>query len=637
MIPDDKIAEVRERTDIVALVQEFVALKKAGTSFKGLCPFHAEKTPSFHVHRDRQFFYCFGCQASGDAIQFLMRLEGRSFPEAVRSLAERAGVELPASDPAQTTAQNREKERLARWGRLMEAATQFYESQLKDRDTGEPARAELVRRGMEPSTVEAFRLGHAPASWDALARHLRQQGFEPADAEAMGLLVPRRQGAGHYDRFRHRLMFPIADQQGRVVAFSGRALPQTEKPKEGSTPAKYVNSPEGPLYQKGRALYGIHQARVPLRREGVALLCEGNFDLIALHQAGFQNAVAPLGTALTKPQCDLLRRFVERVVLIFDGDAAGKKAVERAAPMLSAASLQAQVATLPAGSDPDAFLREKGAPALRQLVSQAPGITEYLIDEAAFSAGSSAAHKGQAIAGLGPVLMRVGSPVEVQLYVERIGQKFGVSDLNAVRTQLRRGVRSSRSTSGVDGRNRAQGARNTTMPARGSATPEATQALKSNSKVPKLESELVGVILDNPKLLHHEMGEKLRKLLTNGDLRAIFDSAFRVTAAQPALTVPALLEDISTHSTEVPDTLSASGQRWVEERLMQQPCDFETAARILRDGVSRLELLRIEQRLPILSRQIIAARRQGETTKADALVREKEQLRATAMHLKGKK
>lgn len=465
MIPEDKIAAVRESTDIVALVQNYVSLKRVGASFRGLCPFHSEKSPSFYVHPARQFFHCFGCQASGDAVSFLMRLEGRPFPDVVRQLAEQAGITLPSLDPVQEAAQEKRKRREQRYADLMDAVTRFYESQLETHEHAHHARDELVRRNVSEASVTRFRLGYAPHGWDALSTWLEKQGFSAEDAETLGLIAPRKRGRGYYDRFRHRLMFPIRDVYGRVVAFSGRELPKVDG--DTSEPgAKYINSPEGPLYKKGEILFGLHEGRVAVRREGWLMVCEGNFDLVALHQAGFENSVAPMGTAFTENHAKLIRRYASSAVLMFDGDKAGRKAVRMAYPLLQKANVGAKVISLPQGEDPDTFLRAKGVEGMRALADNAPDIVTYLIDDAADYAGGDPRSRAEAIAALGPVLKDVQNAVEIELHIQRVAKKFGISDLATVKQQLRQGVLRARSEAG-----RGRGARGQSNQGRGGEGP----------------------------------------------------------------------------------------------------------------------------------------------------------------------
>ena len=617
MIPDDKIAELRERTDIVALVGEYVSLKRVGASFRGLCPFHSEKTPSFYVHPGRAFYHCFGCQASGDVLSFIMRLEGRTFPEATRLLAERAGVELPVLDVQEEAQHKRARVREEQLLAALEAAAGFYMRMLEEHPLGEMARSELAARGIGKATADSFRLGYAPDGWDALASHFRDRGISDEHAEEVGLLVPRRSGTGHYDRFRHRLVFPISDAQGRIVAFSGRLLdppPSQSLPEQGEGGAKYVNSPESSVYHKGDVLFGLHEGRVALRRGGEAIVCEGNFDLVALHQAGFQHAVAPLGTALTAQHVRLLRRYVERVVLLFDADAAGRKAVRAAQPLLFAEGLSVRVASLPAGQDPDTFLRERGASALTALTSAAPGVVEHLIDEAAADAGADVAQRAQAIERLGPVLASVGNPVEVRLYIERVAQKFAVSDLVAVRQQLRRGLNASRQRQ--PGRSRTQegpeGDR-ARLPKKPAIQPD----------LPPMQRELVGALLDQPPLIGSEVAKNLEELLTSSDLRAIFHAAASMVALRGSVDASALLRELS----------ACAAYGWLEGRLAIQKYDEAEARQALADGIPRLARANIERELPKLQAQILTARRQGDDETAEKLTRERDGLYVSSNRL----
>ena len=394
MISPETIALVRERTDILAVVQEAVpSLKRRGRSFVGLCPFHKEKTPSFHVNPDRGFFHCFGCKEAGSAIDFLIKHDGYTFPEAVRALAERAGIEVQESrgHDAPLSESDRQKKAREELYAVNALAATYFEDQLRRNEHRSYALEELAKRGLEigkdkkvDDVLQAFRIGYAPAGWDGLTTFFRQQGISPTAAETVGLLVPRSSGSGFYDRFRHRLMFAVMDPQGRVVAFCGRAL--RDLPYAASTsknegpPPKYINSPESPIYTKGQMLFGIHQARHAIRQEEAAVLVEGNFDVVSLHARGLQNVVAPLGTAFTQEQAKLLKRFAPSLVFLFDGDAAGKKAVRLSREAIRGAGMNARVATVPDGLDPDELARTKGESAVEDLIAGARGMAEALIE-----------------------------------------------------------------------------------------------------------------------------------------------------------------------------------------------------------------------------------------------------------------
>jgi DNA primase len=614
LIPDDKISEIRERTDIVALIGDFVPLKRAGASFRGLCPFHPEKSPSFYVHPARQFFHCFGCRASGDAFAFLMRMEGRAFPEVARTLAERAGVELPVVDAADDARHRRERQRMDRLASLMEAAAGFYVEQLHAHPLARMARDELDRRGIGADAAQRFRLGYAPHGWDALVRFVQQRGYSPQEAEEMGLLVPRRSGSGHYDRFRHRLMFPVADLHGRIVAFSGRQLdpPPGEEPR-GDAPAKYVNSPEGPLYKKGDILFGLHEGRVDVRREGWVLVCEGNFDLVALHQAGFPNAVAPMGTALTATHAKLIRRFAERVVLLFDGDRAGRRAVHSAFPVLQGEGLASRVVVLPSGSDPDTFLRAEGADALRRKIDAAPGALEFVIDDAAAETAGEPQRRGEAIGELAPLLATVRNEVERRIYVERVARRFEVHDVDLVRRALRQGLQTARQgRPGDDASRRAR-----------VKPDDAPHQARQTATFPPLEAELLGAVLDDPELVRSEEGEKLDDLLTSPDLRAIFQATCRMVETRGAVDGQALVAEVAT----------SSACQWLEQRLVKPIHVPDEAREVLRKGIPRLLRQRVQNELREVRDDILRARREGDDTRAETLLTRRVELERRAREL----
>ena len=600
-VGEDVIARVREQTDIVSLIGESVALKRSGASFKGLCPFHPEKSPSFYVHPQRQFFHCFGCQASGDVLTFVTRLEGVAFPEALRRLAERAGVELPVGDPREESASRQARERRSRLVAITEAAAGYYLRMLSEHPLGSMARAEIEKRAVTPEVSATYRLGYAPHGWDGLAVFLATKGYSPAECEEVGMIVPRRSGDGHYDRFRHRLMFPIATHDGHIVAFSGRALPTPPGEREPEEPpAKYVNSPEGPLYKKGELLFGLNEARVELRREGEAILCEGNFDVVAVHQAGVKNVVAPLGTAFTPMQAKMLRKYVAKVIVVFDGDRAGKKAVLNAFPLLAEAGLASRVVTLPGGSDPDSYMRDKGADSFKMLCAAAPPIVDHLIESAAGEAGSDPAARAAAIESLGPVLSRIESPVERGLYVERVAQAFQVADLNAVRRALTKGSRQ-------PGPSRE---RNTTQAKASEAAPIVTPLV-----LPPIEQDVVGALLDCPALIGGDGGERFMELMTSPELRSVLRAAARMVEDRGSVDAPLLLAG------------AAEGVReWLAGRLARPEQDLASAQVFLSSALTRLRAESVARRRGELERAIKEALRSGEVDRATELMRERDTL-----------
>ncbi|MCS6898613.1 MAG: DNA primase [Myxococcales bacterium] len=388
LISEETIRLVRERTDIQAVVSETVKLTRRGRSWVGLCPFHKERSPSFHVTPERGIFHCFGCGEHGNAFDFLMKTEGLSFPEAVHRLAERAGIEIE-KDRSPATRREEEAARKLRDDlyAILALAASYYERMLTEHPHGRLALDELARRRLVPTSptdtiataLQSFRVGYAPAEWAGLAAFLRQQGASPSTAEQAGLLLPRSAGGGFYDRFRNRLMFAVMDLQGRVVGFSGRILPDPQTGIIDKESGKYINSPETPVYRKGELVFGLFQARQAIRQAEQAVLVEGNFDVVSLHARGIRNVVAPLGTAFTAEQAMAIKRFAPEVVLLFDGDAAGRKAVRAAREPCKKAGLVARAATLPEGVDPDALSRERGPEAVRAVIQASRGLLEHLV------------------------------------------------------------------------------------------------------------------------------------------------------------------------------------------------------------------------------------------------------------------
>ena len=412
MIGRDTIDQIRSRVDIVAVIGETVKLTHRGRSHTGLCPFHQEKSPSFSVSADKQLFYCFGCKVSGDVFKFVELSEGLSFIEVLKRLAERAGVELvDERNDHDRKADDRARKDKDDLYAVNAMAGLFFERMLLEHPQREHALAELAKRGLEyegemQTVLASFGIGYAPHGGDALVRYLRAQGVSPARAQQVGLIAARDDGT-FYDAFRHRLMVAIKDVQGRVVAFSGRTLPTPEGAREPTNPPpKYVNSRESTIYSKGQTLFGLFQGRNAIRARGESVIVEGNFDLVALHARGIENAVAPLGTAFTEDQARLLRRFAPAVVLLFDADSAGRKATWAARETCKIVGLSARAARLPSGKDPDDFLRSHGAEPMKAVLKNARALDEILIDDVCepIGEGANLTAKQTALQKIRPIL-----------------------------------------------------------------------------------------------------------------------------------------------------------------------------------------------------------------------------------------
>lgn len=418
MIPDDVVQDVLARADIVQVIGDYVTLKRASSqSLKGLCPFHNEKTPSFHVTPSKGLYYCFGCGEGGSVVDFIGRIEGLNFPEAVERLGQRFGIEVVHSGTDRGEFR-RKREHKTRLLEVIEVAERFFQTQLSSGGHA-AAQAYVSKRGLGPQVVEVFRLGFAPDAWDALESELRRTQQDLDAAEEAGLLVTRERGRGHYDRFRNRLIFPVIDASGQLVAFGGRTL-------DAEVGAKYINSPESALYKKGHCLYGIHAARDAMRKSGQVIVVEGNIDVIKMYQAGFEATVAPMGTALTDEQASLLKRYVERVVLLFDGDSAGRKAALRAIKPLARAELEAHVALLPAGEDPDSFVTVHGQSGMNEILEDARPLGEWAVEQACEAVLAQPIELRSASLGeLCELLRMFDSPVVKRHYLAESARKLG--------------------------------------------------------------------------------------------------------------------------------------------------------------------------------------------------------------------
>ncbi len=416
-ISEETIQEIRNRVDIVELVSSYLPLKRSGGNHRGLCPFHQEKTPSFNVNEPRQIFHCFGCGVGGNVFSFLMRMEGLSFPEAVKRLGERVGIEV--EETPDSPAELRRRETYEQLLKVNDAACAFYHEILLDDAAGAPGRRYLRQRGYDGERVRTFRLGFAPGRWEALAEHLRAKGFSAEDARAAGLVRAGQQGRGDYDLFRNRLLFPILDLQEHVVAFGGRVL-------DDSLP-KYINSPETPVYHKGKTLYGLCQARDTMRHSREVLVVEGYFDLLALAGAGFGNVVATCGTALTADHARILKRYVDKVLLVFDEDAAGRQASFRGMDALLPEGLSARMVSLPAGADPDSLLREQGAAAFREALAAARPALEVFMEDQLTLNDESVEGRARAARQVLERLRRLPSDLERDLYIKQLAGRTGLS------------------------------------------------------------------------------------------------------------------------------------------------------------------------------------------------------------------
>ncbi len=414
---------IRAANDIVDVIGATLPLKRAGTNFVTLCPFHREKSPSFNVNPQRQIFHCFGCHEGGDVFKFVTKHENIPFTEAVERLAERARIPLEHENNPAARQKRGLKDQLIT---LHEAVCLRWQACLANEAGGQVARDYLERRGVSPEAVKEFRLGAAPESWDDTVNWARSKGFNLELLEQAGLVV-RRDSDGWYDRFRGRLIFPICDEQGRVIAFSGRVLLGDEKTR------KYVNSPETLLFTKGRVLYALDKAKRSILDAGHAVICEGQLDTIACHSAGIRNVVAPQGTALTADHARILRRYVGEVVLCFDGDAAGQKAAVRSQEDLLSSGLAVRIASIPPPDDPDSYLKRAGREAFQLLLDRAEGYFDFYLKYLRNAHDLATDSGRQAIVrAMGDAANKTGNPLVVEECARKCAGLLGLSPLSAL-------------------------------------------------------------------------------------------------------------------------------------------------------------------------------------------------------------
>ncbi|MEN9577402.1 MAG: hypothetical protein RJA70_411 [Pseudomonadota bacterium] len=627
MISDETIQAVRERTNIRQVVGERVKLEQRGNRLIGLCPFHKEKSPSFNVNEERGFYYCFGCHASGDAIKFVQETEGLAFLEAIRELAERSGIDIVETrsegDRQRYDEARRQRDDLLGASR---AAAEYFERCLVKHPLSTLARDELQRRGLLthsdeglPSSgavfeaLSAFRVGYAPYGWDGLAEALRGAGFSPQTGETLGLLAPRKTGAGHYDRFRHRLMFAVLDLRGDVVGFSGRALPEPSPEQlarshvqsmgsSGEEPAKYINSPESPLYKKREVVFGLFQARAAVRNQNECILVEGNFDVVSLHARGVLNVVAPLGTAFTQEQAAQIKRYSSSLLLMFDGDKAGRRAIIASKEPADAEGLSAKVATLPEGVDPDDLARTKGVEAIRQCVRSAKGMLEYRI-QTALDSGFRAADpeiQGQKIQEVLELIRAETDPTVRALarsFADSIAARLGISDVRSLQA-LQRAVKDA---SGGQTDQASPSPRDRAIRELPAQPPERARSTKRHGA---LDENILGALLEHPALAQDEQVQELLAFVSGPLALAL------ATVARAGQQVTQVLEQLPEHLA-----------RLVAQRLARpELADLEQAKEVLLSDLNKLRRRQLRAAGADTQDQMRAA--QGDIETQEALLRE---------------
>jgi DNA primase len=565
LVPQQTLEQIRAASDIVEVIGAYVPLKRAGANFVANCPFHKEKTPSFNVNPQRQIFHCFGCHKGGDVFTFVKDYENISFMEAVRRLAERARIPLEFEQSPGQEKVRFVKETLFT---IHEQITQRWQAVLANDAAGQGAREYLAKRGVPDEAVKLFRLGCAPDAWDDTVNWAKSKGHDLATVEQAGLIIRKdSEGGGlarFYDRFRGRLMFPICDEQGRVIGFSGRVLSGDEKT------AKYVNSPETLLFHKGRVIFGLDKSRRALLDASTAIICEGQLDLIACFMAGVQNVVAPQGTALTGEHCRILKRYANEVVLCFDSDTAGQNATLRALDDLLASGLAIRVATVPAPHDPDSFIREHGGEAFRSLIAGARSFFDYLLERLCRE-NDLRSDRGRAVIvhGMGETVLKTGDAVLLDACARKTAQVLGVG-VEAVRAEFKKAHPGSRANLAA-------------------AEPDAVAELPRPSAH---EFWLLRLVLQDDTLLDWTIGHLDLAWVEHPVVRHVLERRFADFTSGEWAGVPALLNELS----------DEAATRLVTEIVSEEVKPAEPA-KVVMDAVKRVRDRWFERRLAELTRR----------------------------------
>ncbi len=591
LIPDDVIAEIRTRADIVAVIGQHVQLKRAGRNWKGLCPFHGEKSPSFNVSPDKGFFYCFGCHKKGDVFTFVMEYQGKSFHETAEVLAAQCGVTIPEVQASPEAMRARgERTQLLEVNKL---ASQFFRDTLAG-PAGAPGRAYLAKRGTSDAMRDRFQLGYAPADWHALADFLNSKRVDMELAVKLGLVARQPRAGGFYDRFRERLVCPVVLPGGEIAGFSARLVAtEPASGKDGQTAAKYINSPESPVYKKSKLLYGLAPAREAMGAKKRAVLVEGNFDVISMHQAGFVETVAPLGTALTAEQVELLRRMAPEVVLFYDGDRAGRVATRSALELCLAADVPVRVAWRSRGDDakldgqdPDTLLKEGRVDVEDMIKNARDGLEAYtyaLIDAAKGAVNA----RTQILDHIAKLAQRVAEPLKRDVIAGTLAMALDL-DQGVVRNAIRAaGGRSGPERSGVGP---------------DPAIPRSVAGTGAGAAPPPThEVDLLALLADHPSLLATADANGVFSLLTDERLRDMYSAALRGGS----------LMDLA------PSHLPASSTKTFLEGRYASASDPE---RQLLQQIANLRIVQHASRGAELDRQLGEARRRGDQHQARLLV-----------------
>lgn len=582
-IPDHIIDEIRDRTDIVTVISDHVVLKKVGKNFKGLCPFHSEKTPSFSVSPDKRIYHCFGCGVGGNVFKFLMEIQSISFPEVLKVLAERAGIPLPRnSSDNSTDPGHKERESLRK---LNEAATRYFQSLLKNPEGGLSARNYLTSRHFDAETLERYRVGWAAPTWKGLLTHVQQKSSVTQEQLLKsGLIIKKEDSSTVYDRFRGRVIFPIKDLHSNIIGFGGRSINEEDQP-------KYLNSPETLLYQKSETLFGMDQAKQAIRKENQVILVEGYFDQMRAVQHGVEYVVATCGTALTAKQASILRNHAETAILIFDSDSAGRSAAEKGFDILLEHGMNVKIVVLPDGQDPDSFIQEQGAESFLEKVRNAKPYMESYIDALVReSPGQTPADKVKMANQILPLLAKIKNTVERSAWLEKFTSKTNIDDRTFLK-ELNKALTQNQ--------------------------PRMAETKSELAPLLNLEKHLVQLILSDKETAQTILLQVDPEDFSDPVLKSIVQTCRQKIDNDEDLKIDQLLGQ-----TQDPET------RKVLSRLGLESVEFESPERTMKDCVGKFKNIHLKSKIKDLKLQRLDAAKAGQVERSQEL-----QAQLREMHL----
>jgi DNA primase len=543
---DFLVKEIKRRLSIINLIEGYTSIRKTGKGYVALCPFHDDHNPSMYVDEDKGLFHCFSCGAGGDVLGFYMRYNGLTFPEAVSDLAKRANIAIEKSAPPVKGS--------SQAGNLLKinsAVSGFYHRALLESRKGSAARDYLEKRNIPSGVVEEFRLGYAPDGWDTLVKFLKKHKIPLPLAEKTGLIVKKQSGEGYYDRFRNRIIFPICNVEGKVIGFGGRRIVETDEP-------KYINSPESEIYHKRKNFYGLDRSKEHIRKNKRAIIVEGYTDFLSLFSAGIKNVVATLGTSLTRDHVVMLRRYTDRIVVVFDGDESGIKAAVRSLDIFLEEGLLPSVVILPEGDDPDSFLARKGRKEFDKLIDESPTLLDFYIDNTVSEYRKGEITLNSGVKEISDVLVKVNDPILRSSYIRKTAEKLGLRE-NEVLLLVRLG-KSQGNTGGV-------------------------KAVRQHSNHEKL---LLNILLTFPELSEVIAEEDWAVFVTNQDVRSILEEI--------------IINGVYDVSTLLLSFQGNAAQGLISEALMSSPgiTDRDTAGKMITSCIRKLKLVKLDERLKSL-------------------------------------